>query len=251
MKKYTTKDKSIAYISGIFFIFLVWVIISLIIHNEAVLPNVPLTFKALGNLLGKGETYGILGHTILRLFIAMTISFTLALIMALLTIKFPLLRNFLSPGIGLVKTLPNIIIIIIMLVVFSNKIAVYVITCFVIFPILYEGAYLGFSSIDKDALEDIKTVSNLNFTVARKVYVPLALPSIFASLLQSFGLGIKVSVMAEYISKPNNSIGKELWIYKDYSYEIEYVLAWALILIIFVLLVEFVIHTLKKKLIDF
>lgn len=247
MKKYTTKDKSFAYISGVFFIFLVWVLASLIIDNEAILPNIGLTFKALGVLLGEKDTYLIFGHTILRLLLSLSISFILALLMGLLTIKIPLLRYFLSPGMGLVKTLPNIIIILIMLVVFSNKVAVFVITSFVIFPILYEGVYLGFSSINKDVLEDVRTLSNLNGYIAFKIYIPLAMPTILASLLQSFGLGIKVSVMAEYISKPNNSIGKELWIYKDYSYQMESVLAWAILLIAFVLIVEALIHYAKKK----
>ena len=242
-----TKNR-IAFGLGIFFIFIVWLIVSLWAQNDYVLPSIPSTFNAMSNLLKQPKTYSILGNTLLRLLICLVISFSLALLLAILTVKFKSIKSFLSPQLTLVKTIPILVLIIFLWVLLNNEIAVYVITCFVMFPIIYEGILLGFESIDKVMLEDIKTCSSFNFEIAKKIYIPLSFPYILTSLLQSFGLGLKVAVMAEYLSQPNDSIGKELMMYKNYYYEMEYVLAWSIILIIIVLIIECVIRFLKKKL---
>ena len=207
----------------------------------------PLTFKTLGNLLIDKTTYKILGMSLLRLLICLSISFVVALVLAILAIRFKYVKYFFSPNIGLIKTLPMVVIIVLLLVIFNKAIAIYVISSFVMLPILYEGIVAGFNNIDKEALEDIKTVSNFNLLIASKIYIPLSTPFILTALLQSFGLGLKVSVMAEYISLPNDSIGKELYFHKNYSFEMEYVVAWSIILVIVVLLVEGIIKYTNYK----
>ena len=47
------------------------------------------------------------------------------------------------------------------------------------------------------------------------------------------GLGLKVLVMAEYLALPDNSIGREIFSYKEHAIAMEYVFAWGIILIIF------------------
>ncbi len=247
LKMNTTTKNSIFYILGIFFIFLLWLIISLWVKNDYTAPTIPLTFNALFNLLKDPNTYKILGLTLLRLLVSISISFIISLILALLSTKFKAIKSFLSPELTLIKTMPIVVIIILLLVLLKKEIVIYVITSFVILPIMYEGILLGFESIDKTMLEDIKTVSSFNMLIAFKIYIPLALPYILTTLIQSLGLGLKVAVMAEYLSQPTNSIGQELMFYKNYAYEMEYVLAWSIILIVIVLVLEIILKKLKKK----
>ncbi len=77
--------------------------------------------------------------------------------------------------------------------------------------------------------------------------MPLTLPYIFTALLQSFGLGLKVLVMAEFISNAKHSIGYEIMLYKDHFNDMSYVYAWSIILIIFVLAVDYVVNIVHKK----
>ena len=244
------KSKKTYFILGILFIFLLWIIGSAFVKNDYVLPSVKLTSNALINLLSQVKTYKILGLSLLRLMLCVLISLILALLCALLAIRFDKVEAFLKPQIGLIKTLPVAVLIILLLVLFSSKIAVYVITCFVMFPLIYEGILLGFKSIDKEILEDIRTVSKFNYMVAKKIYIPLSFPFILTALIQSFGLGLKVSVMAEFLAQPNNSIGQELMFYKNYTYEMEYVLAWSIILVVIVLVIEIFIKLINDKLLE-
>jgi ABC-type nitrate/sulfonate/bicarbonate transport system permease component len=83
--------------------------------------------------------------------------------------------------------------------------------------------------------------------VIKDIYLPLTFPHILTSLLQSFGLGLKVLVMAEFISNASPSIGNEIIYYKNDLGEMSYVYAWSIILVLFVLIIDFIINILKKK----
>jgi NitT/TauT family transport system permease protein len=122
----------------------------------------------------------------------------------------------------------------------------YVITFLVIFPILYEGIYSSINAIDKDLLDDVKTVSNLNYLVIKDIYFPLSKPRILVSLLQSFGLGLKVIVTAQMIAQTKGTIGYQIAIQNTYL-ETKGVFAWTIILIIFVFVIDFILHLIIKK----
>jgi ABC-type nitrate/sulfonate/bicarbonate transport system permease component len=59
------------------------------------------------------------------------------------------------------------------------------------------------------------------------------------------GLGIKVLVMAEYLSQTQNSIGNELYLAKT-NIEFSEVFAWSFILIIIALFFELIINHYRK-----
>ena len=83
-------------------------------------------------------------------------------------------------------------------------------TSFVIIPIIYEMIYSSLTQIDSTVTDDIKTLTNNNFNVIMRFYIPLIIPSIVTSVVQSFGLGLKVMLMAEYISPRTNTFGAEI-----------------------------------------
>ena len=119
------------------------------------------------------------------------------------------------------------------------------------------GQYKGFESekvVVKLTEEDLvkiekkmKSLAEGNFEVVKKVYLPLTLPYVFTALLQSFGLGLKVLVMAEFISNAKHSIGYEIMLYKDHYNDMSYVYAWSIILIIFVLVVDYFVNIVHKR----
>ena len=102
-------------------------------------------------------------------------------------------------------------------------------------------------NINKEILDEVKLTSSNNLKVLFKVHLPIIFPTILTAIIQSIGLGLKVLVMAEYISQPDYSIGNEFVYYKDIAMEMEYLYAWSIILVLFVLSVEILISYISKK----
>ena len=101
--------------------------------------------------------------------------------------------------------------------------------------------------LDKDVLEEVKLISSrFNIKVFFKVYLPMIMPYIISSILNCFGLGLKVLVMSDLLSINENSIGYEILFSKS-SLDITRIFSWSIILIIIDLLVEELIKFIDKK----
>ena len=247
MKASTTKSNKIFLILGVVFIFLLWELLSLISQNDFIVPSISNTMKALGEILTKSDTYNILFSTILRLFTSITVCFILALTLAVFSNINERVKYFLKPLISLLKTLPVATIIIMLLVMIGRSIAPYFIVGLVVLPLIYESVLNALETIDKDIIDEVKMVSSgKDFTVLKRIYLPLITPYLLTSLIQAFGLGLKVLVMAEFIAETKNSIGEVIRFYKNEALT-EYVFAWTIILVLFILLIDLLLHYIKKK----
>lgn len=239
--------KKIYFSLGILFIFVIWIVGEATFKNSYVIPSVLDTFKVLGNLFTKGHTYKVLGYTLLRLITSISICFLLGILLAVLSYKFKGFKWFIKPLITLLKTLPIAVVIILLLFMLSEEYAHYYIVGVVVLPVIYEAVLIGFENINTDVLDEVKLTAGLSPKVICKVHLPITFPSILTALIQSIGLGLKVLVMAEYLSQPKYSIGNEFVYYKDISLQMEYLYAWSIILIVFVLIMEILISYISKK----
>ena len=242
--------KKTAFILGILFIFIVWIIGEAVKDNSYIFPSVSDTFDALVDLFTEPNiykhTYKVLGYTLLRLTISVVGCFVLGTILALLAYRFKAIKWFFKPSISLFKTLP-IAVVIILLWVLSKDFAPYYIVSVVVLPVVYEAVLIGLENISSDILDEVKLNCGITPKVIFKVLLPIVFPAILTALIQSIGLGLKVLVMAEYIMQTEYSIGNEFIYYKEISMEMEYLYAWSIILIIFVLLFEIIISYISKK----
>ena len=240
------KNKNTYYVLGVLFVFVLWNIGEVYFNNDFILPGVGKTFCSLFELLKDSHTYYILGYTFSRIVLSVLICFVLGVVLASLANLFNKFKYFIKPIMALLKTLPIAVVIILLLFMLEEN-SFYYIVGVVILPIIYEGTLNGLESLDKNMLEEVKMISNTNLTIVKDIYLPLTLPHILTSLLQSFGLGLKVLVMAEFISNAKPSIGNEIIYYKNDLGEMSYVYAWSILLVVFVLIIDFVINILKKK----
>lgn len=249
MKTSTIKSLSL-YVSGIIFIIVIWIILSLVLNNDLVLPSVSSVGKSLIKILSKRGTYLIIFNTIYRLIFALVIAFLVSLILAMLSYVFKWFSTFLAPIIALIRTIPVATIIIILLMILGNKNSPYVICSLVVLPIMYEANINGLNSIDKNILEEVKMISKTNMLVIKDIYIPLVYPYLLSGVITSFGLGLKVMVMAEFICQTPNTIGYVLNQEKTFL-EIDNVFAWTIVLIIFILIIELVLESLRKRILSF
>lgn len=232
---------------GILFIFLIWIFGQYYVDNSYVVPSVIDTFEALIDLLKQSHTYKVLGYTLLRLIISILVCFVLGLLLAVLSYKFKGFKWFIKPLITLLKTLPIAVVIILLLAHLGRNLAPFYIIGVVVLPVVYEAILIGLENIDLDVLDEVKLISKTTPKVLFRVHLPIIFPALLTAVIQSIGLGLKVLVMAEYMSQPKYSIGNEIVYYKDVIAEMQYVFAWSIILILFVLLVEVFISYVSKK----
>ena len=232
---------------GILVIFIIWIIGEAIIDNNYVIPTIQDTFKALIDLFTKVHTYKVLGYTLLRLVLSISVCFILGMFMAILAYNFERFKWLIKPIITLFKTLPIAVVIILLLIILNKELAPYYIVGVVVLPVVYEAILIGLENINKDILDEVKLSTGITPKVISNVHLPIIFPSILTAIIQSVGLGLKVLVMAEYISQPNYSIGNEFVYYKDIAMEMEYLYAWSIILILFVLSVEIIISYISRR----
>ncbi len=241
------KDKRSYYLLGVLFIFVFWFLLEASFNNDYIVPSVLKTFEALLTLSLEMHTYKVLAFTIFRLLLIISLCFVLGVVLAVFSYLSYRLKAFLKPIIILVKTLPIAVVIILLLIMFTREYAPLFVVGVVVFPLIYTGTLSGLENIDSFVLDEVKMLSNNNFKVVKSIYLPLTFPYILTSVIQSFGLGLKVLVMAEYLSQPKYSIGNEIVFYKDIATRMEYVYAWSIILILFVLIFEFLISYTQHK----
>lgn len=244
--KISTIKRTSFYILGILFIILVWVFASIIVNNDIIIPSFKSVSESLLNLLKEGSTYLSILNTIIKLVVVLIVSVVLAFILAMISYRFEWFSSFVTPVITLLRTIPVATISIILLLMIGNKRAPYFICSLVVLPILYESFLASLKGISKGIIEETKMLSNVTPYIIYKVYLPIIGPYLISSIIASLGLGLKVMVMAEFISQTPKTIGYSLNEEKMFL-EIDNVFAWTIILILFMLIVEFVLKFVQKK----
>jgi len=241
------KKKLVYNLLGIGFIFVLWLVISNIYQNSLIIPKISEVFSALFNLMKTSRFFELLYKMIIRIILTVSVSLIVALILAMLSFKSNGFYQFLNPLITILKTIPIIAIIIMLLMSIGFDLAPYVATSFVIIPIIYEMVYSSLTQIDSTVTDDLKTLTDNNLNVIVRFYVPLIIPSIITSVVQSFGLGLKVMLMAEYISPRTNTFGAEINRYYMNN-QMDYVFAIIIIVVILVFICDKILKLIREKL---
>lgn len=243
---YSMKNKKTKYILiGIGLIFVIWLVLSLT-FDSVVVPKISDTVLSLISILSKGHSYAVIGLTMLRLLIALTISFLIAIGLSVLAIAVDGAKEIMSPIITVLRSIPIVGIIIVILLIAKVDYASIIITVLVAFPIMYNAILSGMENISKDIKDEVRMVSEINIDVISGVYIPIASPYIITGVLTSTGLGLKVMVMSEFIAAPKYSIAREMASYQ-LSFDMASIFAWIIIMLIFVFTLEYFIKRIKVK----
>ncbi|MCH5180894.1 MAG: hypothetical protein J1F32_06750, partial [Erysipelotrichales bacterium] len=122
----------------------------------------------------------------------------------------------------------------------------YLVTYLVALPIILEGFIGAIDNMPDSIINELKLVSGPKIFKYLKIYLPLMFPNIIITLLQTVGLGFKVMIMAEYLCYTKNSVG--VLIYNAFSIlDMSQLIAVIMEIVIIVLIGEFIIKHLKKK----
>ena len=249
MKKNSKQLNILFTFLGILTILVVWMIGSIVVKEDIILPSIGITLKKLGQILISKHTYIVLGLSFVRLLISLLSSLIIAIILASLSTSFPKFSYYVRPIITLLRTIPVIAFIIVLLVFIGNQRASIYIAGLVMLPMMYEGILSGMNNINKEILDEIKIQTNITPYIIRTIFIPIIRPHIVVAIVSSLGLGIKVLVMSEFIATPKYSIAKEMSNYQA-ALQLEGIFAWIIIIVIVIMIIELVIKIINDRYID-
>ena len=238
MNKRNPRVEKIFGILSVVIVLLIWQLTSFRWSDLSFYPTPLKVFKELVDLLTDGQTYTVLFESFKRLFISLAVSTILGTFFGLFAGLHYQVAALLKPIVVALRTIPVISIVVILLMMYGNVASLYIIIFLLIFPIIYQAQLDGIRNIDNVLLEVLRLdCDKCSLPAVTMVFFPLALPHLRTGILQSIGLGIKVLVLAEFITQTKISVGRELIASKN---ELNYsnIFAWTLVLVFFVIVVE-------------
>jgi len=224
-----------------------WSIVSVIENNPIVFPMPSTVFMSMFNLLTEVTTYQVIGNTILRLLISLSLSSLLGIAIGLLAGIRGRFEYVMMPVVTLLRTIPIVTIIVVFWISIGYQNAPYAITFLMIFPIVYQATLSGVKSIQSEYLDALKLeTKTVNYQVIKEMYIPLIMPFIKTAFLQSLGLGFKVLVTAEFIVQAKGSIGYMIYLEKQ-NLNFHLVYSWTFMIVLVVLFIEYITKRINQK----
>lgn len=247
MKHSTLTKKLSLYLIGFIIIIIALEIYATTKNFELVFPKTKTILNSLFNLLKQAKTYSLILTSIIRIIISLIIALFISL---LITFCYSMLHdsiNLFRPLLTIFKSTPLVIISLFIYMAFSNDFGPIFVNILVSIPIITEGLINGINSIDKDITDQFKLEQANKLTKFIYLELPMNKNTLIMVILQTLGLSFKVIVMAEYLCQTNNSIGKTLESIKA-AMEFNYLIAWGIIIVIIVTLLELLINKINKSL---
>lgn len=249
-------------IAGLAFILFVWWLISEVMHQNAnqLLPYPSEVLLALSRLLWapgfRNVTWLAMGWSLARLLIGFSFSFVLGAALGTLGGLYKNFSAFMAPFVTFAKTMPTAAFVLILVGIFYQfrGLPPYI-PCFLVFlvafPMIYEAFRSGIlaeSPEVQDALE--LDCGKRSYAAVKEVLWPDSQSFISLSLIQSLGLGMKVSIMSEILVNSSSAQGGLGGLIKTAQQlvAIDEVIAYSLIAILLILYVDIPMFVLKKKL---
>ncbi|MFP4186868.1 MAG: ABC transporter permease [Acholeplasmataceae bacterium] len=233
-------------VSAIFTIFIFFLITERIIAEPLVFPSLDRILQALLDIGGETDALLSLATSLLRLFLVIAISGFSAILLGYLASQHEWLEYYLTPFVTILRTIPVLSVIVVILIVFGFRLAPYIITFLMVFPLFFQGTLDGIKAIDRTYLDIYHLDQQSAISGIRYVFYPLTKDRILTTFLQSAGLGIKVLVMAEYLAQTPRSIGNAIYLARI-NLRYDEVFAYTLILILLAVAIESLVRTYRRE----
>jgi len=238
--------RGLLYAASIATVLLLWQVRAMRVDTPVLFPYPRDVAVTLFELLAQTATYRIILHSLFRLAVSIAIAFFSGVLIGQLAGYFRPLAHYLTPVVAGLRSLPVASLIVIILILYGRAASIYIIAFLVVFPLIYESTRQGVLNIDAGIIQALKLENVSWIDKLVKIHLPLSYPHIKTGLLQSFGLGFKVLVMAEFIAQAETSIGRMLYVGRV-NMEYDHVFAWTIIIIFLVVLMELTLSKLRRS----
>jgi len=231
MKRKTKTEKilgALLPVVTVFAVILIWEIAALIMNNSFVLPDVKETAVEFFGLFGNGDFYIALSLTLLRSVISFMLSFLIAGIFAVLTVRFKYAGKIIRPIISVTRALPTVAVVLLLLLWTNSFIAPVVVTMLVVLPTAYVNILNALNAVDGEVIEMCKLYNVPQKTILLKVQLPQITPPLLYAMGSGLSLNVKLMVAAEVLSSTARSLGNMI---NSANYNIEIAKMMALVVV--------------------
>ncbi len=221
----------------VIFWLIIWEIADRCIDNKIVLSGPVHIVQALFKNIRQADFMAICGASFLRIAAGFILSFVAGFILALICFKFSIIRDFLEPIIITLKTVPMISFVIMLLIWVGNQALTIYLSFLIVLPLIYTNTLAGLENVNMEMLEMAKVFGMSKWRKFIYIYRPAFMPFLLSSCKVSLGLSWKSGIMAEVIATPKPSIGREMYVAKQYL-QTDNLFAWTIVVIILSIIFE-------------
>ena len=231
----------------IIILFIIWAILANVNQGNFLYPTLGQIIKTLFKEFTKANVLNYL-YTIFRVIIACASSIIIATLIIVLYLKAHSSFAFFSPIIVILKTIPFIAISLFIILLFLKVkvIGAIVISFILTLPIGVETLKMGVDNIPRSITDDLATLDVNFFLKLFKVYLPILAPYFLLVVLETFGLGFKVMIMAEFFMQLKNSVG---FMFNDakVNLDMDRLIAYSIVTILIVSINDLIVKKVAKK----
>ncbi len=224
----------------------VWQIISQFIGNDILFVGPLDVIRSFSVLIRTTDFWRAIGYSFGRILLGFCIAFISGILLGSMAYRFPLLKEFLSPLVLTIKSIPVASFVILALIWIGSQNLSVLISFLVVFPILYINTIAGLESTDPKLLEMAQVFSVRSVSRVRFIYLPALLPYLVSGCEVALGMSWKSGIAAEVIGVPSHSIGENLYLSKIYLGTAD-LFAWTIVIIAISAVFEKLFLKLLKK----
>jgi NitT/TauT family transport system permease protein len=224
----------------------VWQILHWMVGREVYIPSPKNVLITLGELVFLPRFWESVGASIVRVLAGLFLSIFVGSFFGVLAGINKHIYDLLYPLVLVIKSTPVLSFIIIALIWFSSSSVPIFIGFLMCFPVIWTNVSTSIHQVDKNLLEMARSYGVPKWRVYKNIYFPSIFPYFLAGCITCLGLGWKVTVAAEVLSHPRNSIGSNLYSAKVYLDSSE-LFAWTLVVILLSLFFESVFAKTIRK----
>ena len=236
MKEFTWKTKLQVILGGVLLV-IIWQLVATYINNEIYLPKLQKVIKSLKEIIIQKDFILIVASSFYRTIISFIVALLAAIIIGVLSSMDPFINNMLKPLNSIGKTIPTLVLVVLVLIWFDKDNAPFIVGIAIVFPILYDGIVNTLIKNDKK-LEEMMTIYEIpKIYRIRKVYIPNIIFYILKILVPTISLAFKVVIAGEVHGQPKYGIGSAVQLEKV-NFNTPGIFAWIIIIAIISILFE-------------
>ncbi len=233
------KIKAVKTISIALIWIVIWQALSMLVGESLILVSPIDVILRLWGLLSDASFYQSILVSTLRILAGFILGMSIGTALAVISAKYAIIRDFLSPFMAAVKAVPVASFTILALFMISAKNLSVLVVFLIALPVVYSNILTGIKACDRRLLEAAKLFCVTPFKKTVYIYFSQVLPYFKSALSVASGLSWKSGVAAELIVIAASSIGERLYEAKV-SLEMVDLFAWTLVVILMSHLTELV-----------
>lgn len=245
MMKYSWKSKIYTLISCLFFIIL-WQVIAVITNNDIYIPKLQQVSEAFKDIYMEQNFWKAIFSSFYRTIISYILALAFSMILGILGAVYPFFRYLMQPLNSFAKTVPTMVLVVLLLVWFDKDITPFAVGFAIIFPVLYEGVRNSLMQIDKKLIDMTKIYEVSLVDKIKKIYIPVMKFYFMSIFVSTFSLTFKVVITGEVYGQPKFGIGSQIQLEKV-NFNVSGIFAWIVIIVFISIVLELINKLLNKK----